>query len=116
GQHTAPLEVTRLGAPSCTLDGYPSIALLDARGHKLGFRYSHRGDFVVAAHRPHTVHVGGYGSGYFLLNKYRCDIRALSAAQWRSAPLCYERSASSAPPYAVLVIPVSFGTVASQYA
>jgi hypothetical protein len=82
GQHTAPLALTRTGASSCMLAGYPTISLLDAQGRKLGFRYSHRGDQVVAAHRPRVVHVGGYGSAYFLLNKYRCDIRSLTAARW----------------------------------
>jgi hypothetical protein len=82
GQHTAPLAVTRLGGSACALAGYPAVGLLDARRHALGFRYSHRGDFVIAARRPHIVHVGGHGAAYFLLNKYRCDIRALSAARW----------------------------------
>jgi hypothetical protein len=82
GQHTAPLAITRTGASACTLAGYPTVSLLDARGHTLGFRYSHRGDLVVATHRPRPVRVGRHGSAYFLLNKYRCDIRSLSAARW----------------------------------
>ena len=82
GQHTAPLAIRRNGAAACTLVGYPTVALLDARGHELGFRYSHRGDSVVAAHPPRVVDVAGHGSAYFLLNKYRCDIRSLSAARW----------------------------------
>jgi len=82
GQHTAPLALTRTGASACTLSGYPIVALFDARGQQLNFRYSHRGDLVVAAQRPHTVHVGEHGSAYFLLNKYRCDIRSVSVARW----------------------------------
>jgi hypothetical protein len=73
GQHTAPLSVTRIGGSACTLAGYPKITLLTAGGHKLGFRYSHRGDLVVAARPPHAVRVADGGSAYFLLNKYRCD-------------------------------------------
>jgi Domain of unknown function (DUF4232) len=82
GQHTAPLAITRNGSSACTLVGYPTIALLDAREHELGFRYSHRGDSVVAVHTPRVVHVAGHGSAYFLLNKYRCDIRSLAVARW----------------------------------
>src|SRR5438105_3744093 len=69
GQHTAPLAIRRNGASACALAGYPTIALLDARGHELGFRYSHREDVVVAAHRPSVVRVTGHGSAYFLPNK-----------------------------------------------
>jgi hypothetical protein len=58
------------------------VVLLNARGQRLGFRYSHRGDMVVAARPPHVVHVGGRGSAYFLLNKFRCDLRAVSLARW----------------------------------
>src|SRR5258708_4764922 len=78
GQHTAPLAVARIGGRPCTLDGYPTIVLLDARGDRLGFRYSHRGDEVVTSHSPRAVHVGGQGSAFFMFNKYRCDIRAQS--------------------------------------
>ena len=82
GQHTAPLAVTRTGARPCTLDGYPAIVLLDERGHRLGFRYSHRGDEVVTSHPPRAVRVGGQGHAFFMFNKYRCDIRAQSVARW----------------------------------
>jgi hypothetical protein len=82
GQHTAPLAIRRTGASACTLSGYPTVSLLDARGQMLGFRYSHRGDLVVDARKPRPVRVGGHSAAYFLLNKYRCDIRSLSAARW----------------------------------
>jgi uncharacterized protein DUF4232 len=83
GQHTAPLEVTRIGTRSCTLQGYPRVVLLSAGGRTLDFAYSHRGDFVVAARPPHAVDVGGGGgSAFFVLNKYRCDIRARAVARW----------------------------------
>jgi hypothetical protein len=82
GQHTAPVVLKRLGSTPCTLDGYPRVALADAHGQALNFRYSHQGDLVVAAHPPHVVHVGGSGSAYFLLNKYRCDLRDTGIARW----------------------------------
>jgi hypothetical protein len=82
GQHTAPLIVTRVGTQPCTLDGYPTVVLLDAHGHTLDFRYTHRGDSVVGAQPPRVVHVAGRGSAFFLLNKYRCDLRARGVARW----------------------------------
>ena len=82
GQHTVPLAIARTGAKPCTLDGYPTVVLLNRHGQRLAFSYSHRGDQVVTSHPPHVVRVEGYGSAYFLLNKYRCDISAQSAARW----------------------------------
>ncbi|HEY2311876.1 MAG TPA: DUF4232 domain-containing protein [Gaiellaceae bacterium] len=74
-QNTAPLAVTRIGASSCTLHGYPRIVLLGAGGNELDFPYSHRGDLVVAARAPRTVHVAGGGSAFFLINKNSCVVR-----------------------------------------
>lgn len=81
GQQTAPVALTRTGASACTLNGYPTISLLNARGQALPFRYSHRGDLVVAAHPPQPIRVRGHGSAFFLLNKYRCDARATGVAR-----------------------------------
>jgi hypothetical protein len=87
GQHTAPLAITRNGTSACTLTGYPAIALLDAKGHELGFRYTHSGDQVIAPQQPRLVHVAAHGSAYFLVNKYRCDFRALNTARFLRATL-----------------------------
>ena len=64
------------------MTGYPTIVLLSAKRQTLDFRYSHRGDLVVAAHPPRAVYIGRHGSAYFLLNKYRCDVRATGVARW----------------------------------
>lgn len=80
GQHTVPLAVTWTGTQPCTLDGYPTLVLLNGEGQPLAFRYSHH-DQVVTKHSPRVVHVGGDGSAYFIFNKYRCDIRAQSGAR-----------------------------------
>jgi Protein of unknown function (DUF4232) len=82
GQHTAPVVLKRLGSTPCTLTGYPKVVLLDAHRRPLGFRYSHRGDSVVARRPALPVRIGANGSAFFLLNKYRCDLRALSTARW----------------------------------
>ena len=85
GQHTAPIALNRIGGSACTLVGYPRITLLDARGDQLRFRYSHRGDLVVAARPPHPVQVADGGAAHFLLNKYRCDARDTGIARWLRA-------------------------------
>jgi len=81
GQHTVPLAVTRTGSQSCTLDGYPTVVLLNRQGQRLAFNYSHH-DQVVTSHPPRAVHVGGHRSAFFMFDKYRCDIRSQSAARW----------------------------------
>ena len=63
------------------LDGYPTVVLLNSQGQPIAFDYGHH-DQVVTTHPPHVVHVDGNGSAFFLLNKYRCDIRSQSAARW----------------------------------
>jgi Protein of unknown function (DUF4232) len=81
GQHTAPVVLKRLGSTACTLDGYPRVAMVGANGQVLHFRYSHHGDLVVAARPPHAVRIARNGSAYFLLNKYRCDVRDTGIAR-----------------------------------
>jgi hypothetical protein len=81
GQDTVPLAVTRTGGQPCTLDGYPTVVLLNGQGQPLAFEYSHH-DQVVTSHSPRVVHVDGRGSAFFMFNKYRCDIRAQSGARW----------------------------------
>ncbi len=81
-QVTAPVKVTRVGAQSCTLRGYPRVVLLGAGGHTLGFQYTHGGDMVVAARPPRVVHVTRGGSVFFLLNKNTCIIRNRNLARW----------------------------------
>jgi hypothetical protein len=81
GQHTVPLAVTRTGGQPCTLDGYPRVVLLNSQRQRLAFSYNHH-DQVVTTHPPHPVQVAGHGSAFFMIDKYRCDIRAQSAARW----------------------------------
>ncbi len=64
------------------MHGYPRIVLQGARGHKLGFDYSHSGDLVVAAKAPRIVRVSRGGSAFFLLNKNSCVSREGKVARW----------------------------------
>ena len=73
GQHSLTIRLTNSGRAPCLLDGYPTVALKDARG-VLPFRISHRGDTMIAGHRPRPLTVRGGGRAYVVINKYRCDL------------------------------------------
>jgi Protein of unknown function (DUF4232) len=81
GQHTAAFVLTNPTKVACTLLGYPKIVLLDGRGGRLAFTYSHDGDQMITKHRPKAVRISAGGSAYFAFNKYRCDIRASAIAR-----------------------------------
>ena len=80
GQHPLPLVLVNLGSAPCHLDGYPRVALLDARGQVLPFVYRHGGDQMVTSNPPHVVNLPPGGAAYILTNKYRCDLGDKAAA------------------------------------
>ena len=82
GQHTAAIVVRNGSASPCSLDGYPRLELRDSSGRVLAFRFSHAGDQMVTSARPRRVTVRGGGRAFFVLNKYRCDIRSSAAARF----------------------------------
>jgi uncharacterized protein DUF4232 len=71
-QHTAAFALHNLGRSACSVDGYPSVTLLDATARVLPFRYGHRGDQMVTAATPLSVAVTAGGWAYFELNKNTC--------------------------------------------
>lgn len=91
GQHSLVIRLTNRAGRACLLDGYPMIALTDARG-VLPFRVKHGGDTMITTHRPRPLRVRPGGHAYAVVNKYRCDLgdlrvaRALQLRLPRSAP------------------------------
>jgi Protein of unknown function (DUF4232) len=81
GQNSRSIVLTNRGAKPCVLDGYPRVALLDARDKQLPFRISHSGDQMVTSHPPVAVRVLPHRSAYFVVNKYRCDLGDLGVAK-----------------------------------
>lgn len=73
GQHPVPLTLTNVSTRSCSLLGYPHVALLDAAGQELPFRYAQSGDQVVTPHPPVRVDLPPGGAAHVTINKYRCD-------------------------------------------
>jgi Domain of unknown function (DUF4232) len=80
GQHTLEIDVTNVAGHSCTVDGYPTISFTGPDGSTLPFRYSRRPDQMIRAQTARQVTIPPGGRAHFLVNKYRCDIRALAKA------------------------------------
>ena len=79
-QHTVTVVLrNRLGI-SCAMDGYPTVSLVDKSGHLIRFTYSHHGDQMVTALRPHRVVLKPGARAYFVLNKTGCDAPASASA------------------------------------
>lgn len=73
GEHTAYYTLVNTGSTACTLSGYPAVALYDAHGNLLPFRYTRRSQYVTAT-APERVVLAPGGSAYVLVAKYRCDL------------------------------------------
>jgi hypothetical protein len=80
GQNPLALVLTNRG-PECVLDGYPAVALLDARDDVLPFVVSHLGDQQVTDRPPVEVRLQRGDTAYFMLNKYRCDLGTVRTAR-----------------------------------
>lgn len=74
GENPLSITLANTGTAPCTLDGYPTVTLLDARGIALPFVYSHSGDIMVTASAPQSVLLNPGQVAWVLINKYRCDL------------------------------------------
>jgi hypothetical protein len=81
GQNPLAFVLINRSAKPCVLDGYPTVAFLDANGGRVPFRISHSGDQMVTSRAPVPVRVLPRRSAFFLLNKYRCDLGSLKEAK-----------------------------------
>lgn len=76
GEHGAFYALVNQGQSACTLHGYPGVALYDAVGTMLPFRYVHRTSMYVTKTAPRTVLLPPGALAYILVAKYRCDLGA----------------------------------------
>jgi hypothetical protein len=74
GEHGAFYALVNRGQSACTLHGYPGVALYDAAGTMLPFRYVHRTSMYVTKKAPRTVLLPPGAPAYVLVAKYRCDL------------------------------------------
>jgi len=80
GEHADFYALVNHGRTACTLEGYPAVALYDARGALLPFRYVHRGSMYVTKAAPRTVLLPPGATAYVLVAKYRCDLGIIRTA------------------------------------
>jgi hypothetical protein len=66
--------LTNRGRVTCTLVGYPKVALYGAHGAALPFHYRHGHGLYVTSAPPVAVIVAPGASAYVLVAKYRCDL------------------------------------------
>ena len=73
GQETVTFILRNVATTSCTVNGYPRVALRTATVKRLAFAYRHGGDQMLTHRSPRTVVVRGGGAVFFAINKFRCD-------------------------------------------
>ena len=74
GEHAVLYTLANRGPAACTVRGYPQVALYDARGRVLPFRYTDGGGAYVTARKPVTVVLAHGAMAWVLAAKYRCDL------------------------------------------
>jgi hypothetical protein len=74
GEHAVLYALANRGPVTCALTGYPRVALYDARGAVLPFRYASGGGAYVTSAKPLTVVLARGAAAYVLVAKYRCDL------------------------------------------
>ena len=80
GEHAVMYALTNRGSVTCTLDGYPQVALYSAQGIALPFRYTKGGGTYTTHNKPATVVLAPGASAYVLVAKYRCDLGTVRTA------------------------------------
>jgi len=82
------LEIVNDGHSTCTLAGYPRIALLSLSGTVYPFAYRDGGDEQVTGHRPVAVTLRPGGGAFVLINKNACiaSVNGRLARQVRLTP------------------------------
>ena len=78
----AQFEVSTTQTIACTIAGYPSVVLDDSSGEPIGFTYQHDRGSYVTSRPPAQVPLSRGSLAYFIVTKYRCDVRhTISAAK-----------------------------------
>lgn len=79
GEMALNYAVRNTGSRACTLMGHPRVRLLDARGVAMPFHYRRRSEYIHARRPlPYVVRPGH--RVFFLVAKYRCDVKTLGEA------------------------------------
>jgi len=71
-QSTRLFTLTNVSPSTCSLDGYPTVALLDDHGVRLPLRYRDSGDQVLTSRPPHLVTLPALDEASQAINKNAC--------------------------------------------
>jgi Protein of unknown function (DUF4232) len=71
-QSTRLFTLTNVSPSSCSLDGYPIVALVDDHGVRLPLRYHDGGDQLLTSRPPHPVTLPPLDEAYEAINKNAC--------------------------------------------
>jgi hypothetical protein len=71
-QSTRLFVLANVSPSACSLDGYPTVALLDDHGVRLPLRYRDGGDQVLTSRPPHRVTLLPLDQAYEAINKNAC--------------------------------------------
>lgn len=71
-QSTRLFALTNVSPSTCSLDGYPTVALVDERGVRLPLRYRDGGDQLLTSRPPHPVTLPPLDEAYEAINKNAC--------------------------------------------
>jgi Protein of unknown function (DUF4232) len=94
GEHAVIYALTNHGSVTCTLDGYPQVALYSAPGIALPFRYTNGGGAYATHNKPATVVLAPGASAYVLVAKHTGAISVPCAPRPPSSSPCQRRVAS----------------------
>jgi hypothetical protein len=73
GEDPMPIVFTNIGRSTCSLKGYASVAMIDAKRAALPFHYGHRSLYFKTS-RPTLIVLAPGGHAYEIIAKYRCDL------------------------------------------
>jgi Domain of unknown function (DUF4232) len=79
-QSTRLLTLANVSPSTCSLDGYPTVALFDDHGVRLALRYRDGGDQLLTSHPPRPVTLAPLDQAYEAINKNACVGRASNTA------------------------------------
>lgn len=92
GENAIIFSLSNVGRRPCSLSGYPAVTLLDGHGAAMPFRYTQGQSPYVTHARPASVLLPPTASAYFLVAKYRCDVRVVSQASTIQVSLGSDRA------------------------
>jgi hypothetical protein len=75
GEHGFTITLTNVSSHLCQVHGYPTLRFYTSGGRLLTFTFKHNGDFYFRRTTPRLVNLAPEAHAYFLVAKYRCDLR-----------------------------------------